>query len=324
VGSASTTPLARAYPLAYRPGDRAVNILPRHKQAGIVSALVEGCSIRAVERLTGVHRDTIMRLGVAAGEGCHALNDRLMRNLNVGVVELDEIWSYVGKKQKRLAEGDDRDQLGDQYVFVALDATRKAIISYAVGKRDGEATNAFCADLRARILNRPQITSDGFRPYVEGIELAFGADVRFAQLVKQYEGEPGLDAARRYSPGRVVGVLRTVVSGNPDPELISTSYVERQNLTMRMQSRRFTRLTNAFSKKLRNHKAAVALYVAHYNLCRVHEALRITPAMALGVADRVWSIGELVEAARAEKPAPLPPPRPAGRPVLRVIQGGLS
>jgi hypothetical protein len=159
-------------------------------------------------------------------------------------------------------------------------------------------------------------------PYVEGMELAFGADVRFAQLVEQYEGEPGLDAARRYSPGHVVGVLRTVVSGNPDPALVSTSYVERQNLTVRMQCRRFTRLTNAFSKQLRNHKAAVALYVAHYNLCRVREALRITPAMALGVADQVWSIGELVEAALAEEPAPALPPRPPGGPLLRLIQGG--
>jgi IS1 family transposase len=301
-----------------------VNVLPRHKQVEIVSALAEGCSIRTVERLTNVHRDTIMRLGVAVGEGCHALNDRLMRNLNVGCVELDEIWSYVGKKQKRLGPDDTRSELGDQYVFVALDATRKAIIAYAVGKRDGATTNAFCADLRARILSRPQITSDGFRPYVDAIEWAFGADVDYARLVKQYEGEPGPDAARRYSPGWVVGVSRARVSGSPNPDRISTSYVERQNLTVRMQCRRFTRLTNAFSKKLRNHKAAVALYVAHYNLCRVHETLRITPAMALGVTDHIWSVGELVEDARTEEPEPLPPPRPAGRPALRVIRGGLS
>src|SRR5918912_3612508 len=172
------------------------------------------------------------------------------------------------------------------------------------------------ADLRACVLNRPQITSDGFGPYIEGIELAFGADVRFAQLVKQYEGEPGLDAARRYSPGHVVGVLRTVVAGNPDPALISTSYVERQHLTVRMQCRRFTRLTNAFSKRLRNHKAAVALYVAHYNLCRVHETLRMTPAMALGVTYHIWTIADLIKAAlstmpQEPEPEPLPePPRP--------------
>jgi IS1 family transposase len=301
-----------------------MNILPRHRQAEVVSAVVEGCSIRATERLTDVHRDTIMRLGVAVGEGCHALNDRTMRDLNVGCVELDEIWSYVGKKQKRVGPEEDRGGLGDQYVFVALDATRKAILAYAVGKRDGATTNAFCADLRARILNRPQITADGFRPYVEAIELAFGADCHFAQLVKQYEGEPGPDAARRYSPGWVVNVTRTRVSGSPDPARVSTSYVERQNLTVRMQCRRFTRLTNGFSKKLRNHKAAVALYVAHYNLCRVHETLRVTPAMALGVTDHIWSIGELVESALAEHPVPLPPPRPAARPTLRVIRGGLS
>jgi len=273
-----------------------MNILPRDKQAEVIAALTEGVSIRATERLTGIHRDTIMRLGVRVGEGCAILHNHLMRNLHVNLLEFDEAWSYVGKKQKRLTPADGRDK-GDQYVFVALDATRKAIISYAVGKRDGENTNAFAADVRARVVNRPQISSDAFKPYVEAIDLTFGIDVDYAQIVKQYEGEPGPDAARRYSPGWVVGVRKQRIVGRPVKARVSTSYVERSNLTIRMQSRRFTRLTNAFSKKLENHKAAVALYVAHYNLCRVHETLRMTPAMALGVTDHIWTIGELIDAA---------------------------
>lgn len=305
-----------------------MNVLSREKQIAAIAALTEGCSIRATERLTGAHRDTIMRLGVRVGEGCAQLHHQLMRNLQIPLIELDEIWSYVGKKQKRLTPTDSAEK-GDQYVFVALDATHKAIVSYAVGKRDGDTTNAFAADLRARVINRPQISSDGFKPYPEAIERAFGSEVDYGQIVKQYHGEPGPDAARRYSPGWVVGVRKAKVAGRPKRSLISTSYIERSNLTVRMQSRRFTRLTNAFSKKLENHKAAVALYVAHYNLCRVHETLRVTPAMALGVTDHIWTIEELVEAAAicppAEPitPAPLPPQgRMVGR--FQVIDGGLS
>ena len=286
----------------------------------VIGALTEGCSIRAVERLTGAHRDTIMRLSVRVGEGCAIVHDRLMRRLNVNLLQLDEVWAFIGKKQKRLKPGDSPEK-GDQYLFVALDATRKAIISYVVGKRDGTTTNAFAADLRERILGRPQISSDGFKPYLEAIELAFGADCDYGQTMKAFEGEPGADAARRYSPGWVVGVEKAVINGWPQQELISTSYVERSNLSLRMASRRFARLTNGFSKTLRNHRAAVALYVAHYNLCRVHETLRITPAMALGVADHIWTIGELLGAV-LEGGAPEPVGRPHGR--FRVIDGGLS
>ncbi len=265
-----------------------MNILPLDKQIQIVSALVEGCSIRATERLTDTHRDTIMRLGLRIGEGCAMLHDGMMRGLHVNLIEFDEAWSYVGKKQKRLKPTDGRDK-GDQYVFVALDATRKAIVSYLVGKRDSENTNAFATDVRERIVNRPQISSDAFKPYVEAVELAFGAEVDYAQIVKQYDGEPGPDAARRYSPGWVVAVRKQRIAGKPVRARVSTSYIERSNLTLRMQSRRFTRLTNGFSKKLRNHAAAVSLYVVHYNLCRVHETLRTTPAMALGVTDYIWT-----------------------------------
>ncbi len=296
-----------------------MNILPIEKQVQAIAALTEGCSIRAVQRLTGIHRDTIMRLGVRVGEGCAKLHDGMMRDLNVPILELDEIWSYVGKKQKNVKLGET--DKGDWYTFIGLDATNKAIVSYLTGKRSAGATQAFVADLRERVVNRPQITSDGFSPYVDAVELAFGADADFAQLIKHYAKVSGNEASRRYSPGHVVAVESQVVAGEPDKRRISTSFVERQNLTLRMQQRRFTRLTNGFSKKLENHKAAVGLYVAHYNLCRVHEAHRITPAMALGVTDHIWSIGELVESALSGEIQ-----EPVGRKVggFRVIDGGLN
>jgi len=271
-----------------------MNILSREKQIAVISALTEGCSIRSVERLTNIHRDTIMRLGVRVGDGCAALHNDMMQFVQVNRLELDELWSYVGKKQRQLKPHDPAD-LGDQYVFLGIDGTRKAIISYRVGKRDAYNTHAFLADLRQRIMNKPEISSDGFFAYPNAVEATFGADCTFAQIIKQYHGEPAIDTARRYSPGIVVGVeYRRVIGAQAK---ISTSYVERGNLSVRMGSRRFTRLTNAFSKKLANHVAAVSLYVAHFNLCRVHEALRITPAMAMGITDHIWSIGELVDAA---------------------------
>jgi IS1 family transposase len=293
-----------------------MNVLSRDQQIAVISALTEGCSIRATERLTDIHRDTIMRLGVRVGNGCAALHDEKMRFVQVNRLELDELWSYVGKKQRRVTKTDPAD-LGDQYVFVGIDATRKAIISYRVGKRDGENANAFLADLRERIVNRPEISSDGFSAYPEAVERAFGMDCSFAQIIKQYQGEPAADTARRYSPGVVVGVQRRWVIGAQ--RKVCTSYVERSNLTVRMASRRFTRLTNGFSKKLANHKAAVSLHVTHYNFCRVHEALRITPAMAMGITDHIWTIGELIDAA-LEGVVPAPDGRRYGR--FTVIEGG--
>ncbi len=291
-----------------------MNILPFNQQVAAISALTEGCSIRATERLTDIHRDTVMRLGVRVGEGCARLHDRMMRDLHVPILELDEVWSFVGKKERRARKHPEQ---GDQYVFTALDATSKTIIAYMVGKRDHVTTHAFVDDLAERIVNRPDITSDGFKPYRDAINVAFDhGKVDYAMLIKNYAGEPGPDAARRYSPGWVVDVRRRVVAGRPRHQ--STSYVERSNLTVRMQSRRFTRLTNGFSKKLRNHRAAVALYVAHYNLCRVHETIRMTPAMALGVADHIWTIGELVEA--ATNPETVPPRHTP----FTVIDGGLA
>ncbi len=293
-----------------------MNVLPQDKQIAVIAALTEGVSIRATERLTGVHRDTVMRLGVRVGQGSAALHDRLMRGLDVGRIELDEAWSYVGMKQKvATTRGDST--IGDQYVFLALADSAKAIISYRVGKRTAELTGAFLMDVRERVMGAPEISSDAFFAYPNAVEAAFGADCSFGTIEKHYAVSKAHEASRRYSPGKVVGVSVRPVMGSP--KHISTSYVERQNLTLRMQQRRFTRLTNAFSKKLENHEAAVALYVAHYNLCRVHESLRITPAMQLGVTDHIWSIGDLVDAA-LEGVVPEPRGRKVGR--FTVIDGG--
>ena len=289
-----------------------MNILPIEKQICAIAALTEGCSIRATERLTDTHRDTVMRLGVRVGEACARLHDRMMRDLQVPILEFDEIWGYIGKKQRRVEPGET--DKGDQYTFTALDATSKTIISYVTGKRNEATTRAFVNDVWERIVNRPQITTDGWKPYIDAVAECFGDGADFAQLVKHYAAEHSVEAKRRYSPPQVVWVEQRVVSGRP--RHISTSYVERSNLTLRMQQRRFTRLTNGFSKKLRNHKAAVALYVAHYNLCRVHETIRMAPAMALGVADHIWTIGDLVGAAINSESVP---PRYAP---FTVIDGG--
>ena len=295
-----------------------MNILPLEKQVSVISALTEGCSIRAVERLTGVHRDTIMRLAVRVGEGCSKLHGAMMRDLHVNRIELDEIWAYVGKKQKRV-KPEDSDMVGDQYTFIALADTAKAIITYRTGKRNKENTEAFCDDLRRRVVGAPEISADGFQAYPWAVSLAFGEQVQFGVIEKHYAVNGSPEAARRYSPGQVVGVSKNAVMGTPTH--ISTSYVERQNLTLRMSQRRFTRLTNGFSKTYLNHCAAVALYVCHYNLCRVHEALRITPAMQLGVTDHIWTIGELVEKALSGE-IELPKGRPVGR--FRVFDGGIG
>jgi len=299
-----------------------MNILSPNQQVNVIAALTEGCSIRSVERLTDIHRDTIMRLGVRVGQGCAALHDRLMRDLNVSRIELDELWSFCFKKQARLTPEDGTDR-GDQFVFLALAGAAKAILSYCVGKRNQEHTSAFVADLRARVLGAPEISSDGWNCYPDAIESAFGIDVTYGQILKHYGVQAGVvEAARRYSPAHVVAVSKRQVVGRPNH--ISTSYVERQNLTARMQQRRFTRLTNAFSKKLENHEAAVALYVAHYNFCRVHETLRVTPAMQLGVTDHIWSIGELIGEALVVAPTEPAGTAPDRRRGFRLIRGGLS
>ncbi len=306
-----------------------MNVLSSEKQTQVISALTEGMSIRSASRMFDVHRDTIGRLALTVGEGCERLHDRMMRNLQVNLIQLDEQWDFIGKKQKRVRQ-DDPEEMGDIWLFIAMAATQKAIISFSVGKRTHENTYALAMDLRHRIVNRAQITSDGYAPYIGAVENAFGMNVDFAQVTKHYVGDSNLpDAAHRYSPGHVSGTEKTVIRGRPNPDKISTSHVERFNLSSRMQMRRFTRLTNGFSKKLENHRAAVALWICFYNLCRVHETLRMTPAMALGVTDHIWTIGELIAAALVPTDAPPLPkePKTTLRPGYRpfrpvVIRGG--
>lgn len=271
-----------------------MNILKSEKKEAIIGGLVEGVSIRSLERMTGVHRDTIMRLLVKTGGICENLMDTKMRKLSCKNIEVDELWAYVGKKQRHVnKKTDNPNRVGDFYTFVALDPDTKLIPTYRVGKRDFNTACAFITDLESRLSNRVQISSDRLGAYVDAIDFAFGQDVDYAQIVKSYEAEP--IGPGRYSPPKVVSTTKQYIIGNPNPDRICTSYVERQNLTVRMQNRRFTRLTNAFSKKIENLKAAVALHFAHYNFVRVHGTLRITPAMAAGVTDRVWNIADIIE-----------------------------
>lgn len=271
------------------------NVLPRSKQVAIISALAEGCSIRSVERMTGVYKQAITSLLVRVGEGCSVLLDETMRDLPCERLEIDELWAFVGKKQRNVRRSDDAARVGDQWTYLATDAETKLIPTFMVGKRDAATTNAFIADVAKRLRKRVQISTDGLRLYVNAIADAFGDDVDFAQIVKTYEAEaagPG-----RYSPPRVTATEKTPIIGSPVAELVSTSYAERANLSVRMSSRRYTRLTNAHSKKLENHVAATALFVAHFNFARRHTTTRVSPAMAAGVATTLWSVEDLVSAA---------------------------
>ena len=268
-----------------------MNTLSIDKKVQVISALVEGNSIRSTERMTGVHRDTIMRLLVKVGQGCQDLLNKRMRHLHCQRLELDEIWTYVRKKQRKVYPHENRD-FGDQFVFVALDPVSKLVPSFAIGKRTPETTWEFVQDVRDRVVGRIQITSDGFRPYISAIDDAFGADVDYAMLIKSFGASE--DDKGTYHPSRIVALFHRALFGNPEMHHVSTSIVERQNLTMRMQMRRFTRLTNAFSKKLENLKAAVALHFAHYNFVRIHRTLRVTPAIEAGITDHVWDMGEML------------------------------
>jgi len=273
------------------------NNLNPEKQAVAIRALAEGSSIRSVERMTGIHRDTIMRAGLRVGEGCAKLMDAKMRSLNCRVIQMDEIWGFVGKKQRFATQGERREGMGDAWTFVAIDAESRMVPCFFVGKRDSYHANCFVEDLASRLNERAQISSDGLVAYVDAVERGFGGEVDYGQVIKIYS-ESNLTEQRRYSPPECVAVRKLVISGQPDRGLISTSYVERQNLTMRMHCRRLTRLTNAFSKKLENFKAAVALHFGYYNFVRVHRSLRMTPAMAGGVTNHIWTVEELMEAAK--------------------------
>jgi IS1 family transposase/uncharacterized protein YerC len=267
-----------------------MNYLSNTDRIRIVSALVEGNSLRSIVRMTGFSMNTVARLLVELGEACDTYHDKNVRNVASKRVQCDEIWSFVGAKAKNVPREKDG-QWGDVWTWTAIDADSKLIISYAVGNRGADTANYFMQDLASRVASRIQITTDGHKVYADAVEGAFGADVDYAMLIKLY-GNDSFD--RRYSTGDCIGTRTAVLAGSPDPLHISTSFVERQNLTMRMQMRRFTRLTNAFSKKVDNHAAAIALHFMHYNFCRVHKTLRVTPAMEAGLTGHVWSIEELV------------------------------
>lgn len=272
------------------------NTLHPEKQIAIISALAEGSSIRSIERMSGVHRDTIMRLGVKVGQGCAKVLDAKMRNLSCEHLQLDEVWGFIGKKQRNLAENDDPTK-GDVWTFCAIDAETKIVPAFAVGKRTAATANAFVSDLAGRLNRRVQISADGLKTYIEAIENAFGADVDFAQVIKSYSHDLDQHPERKYSAPDFVSNEKIRVSGNPDMDLACTSHIERVNGTTRQHMRRLTRLTLAFSKKLENFEAAVALHFAYYNFVRRHATLRCTPAMAAGVERSFWSVGDLLEAA---------------------------
>ena len=269
------------------------NVLNTDEQIAIIAALAEGSSIRSIERMTGVHRDTIMRLGVKVGQGCKALMDFKMVDLPCNRLEMDEIWGFVGKKERNVREGEDG--VGSVWTFCAIDAETKLVPAFKVGKRDLATANAFVADVASRMRTRVQISTDGLRAYVEAVENAFGGDVDYAQIIKTY-GSESTEGQRRYSQPEFVSSEKKHICGRPDYDLISTSYIERLNATTRLHMRRLTRLTLAFSKKLENFEAAVGLHFTYYNFVKRHNTLRCTPAMAAGVTGSFWSVADLLEA----------------------------
>ena len=271
------------------------NVLSIDKQVAIISALAEGSGIRQIERITGVHRDTIMRLGVRVGQGCAGLLDRKMRNLTCEHLQFDEIWGFIGKKERHCTVDDDP-QIGDAWTFCAIDSDTKLVPAFKVGKRDSVTANAFVRDVALRVNNRVQISSDALRAYVEAVEQAFGANVDFAQIVKTYITDASIVPERRFSAPEIVVTEKKAVTGFPDMALASTSHVERLNGTTRLHMRRLTRLTYAFSKKRENFEAAVALHFAYYNFVKRHGTLRTTPAMAAGIERDFWTVGNLLEA----------------------------
>ena len=269
-----------------------MNKLNRTRQAQVIAALVEGNSINATVRMTGVAKHTILKLLADLGPACADYQDRTLRNLKCKRIQCDEIWQFCYAKAKNVpAEKRGQFGYGDIWTWVAIDAETKLVPSFMVGNRDAHNASMFIDDLAGRLASRVQLTTDGLRVYLEAVEGAFGCNVDYSMLVKLYASS---QEETRYSPAECIGCERKRVMGNPDPAHISTSYVERQNLTMRMSMRRFTRLTNGFSKKVENHAYAVAIHYMHYNFCRIHKTLRVTPAMEAGVAEHVWTIEEII------------------------------
>lgn len=270
-----------------------MNTLPIEKRVQIIQLLVEGCSMRAVERIVGCSINTVTKLLCDVGAACAEYHDKHVRNLKSKRIQCDEIWSFVYAKQRNVPEElKNVFGIGDVYTWTALDADTKLIANWFVGTRGAECAKVFIDDLADRLTNRVQLTTDGHKAYLEAVEGAFGGGIDYAMLVKLY-GENQPEDRRKYSLSHYKGNIKGVVSGEPEKEHISTSYVERQNLTMRMHMRRFTRLTNGFSKKVGNHANAVSLHFMYYNFAKIHKSLRVTPAMEAGISDHVWSIEEI-------------------------------
>ena len=268
--------------------------LTREKQAQIIGALIEGCSIRATSRMFGVSKDTVLKLQVEAGYASADYQDKTFHDLNCKRVQCDGVWAFCYAKQKNVpAEKQGKFGCGDVWTWTAIDADTKLIPSFTVGNRDAASARILIDDLAGRLKSRIQLTTDGLKVYINAVEDSFGSEIDYAMLVKTYAAS---QEETRYSPAECVGCERVRVIGGPDPRYISTFYVERSNLSIRMGTRRFTRLTNAFSKKGKNHAAAVALYFMHYNFCRVHQSLRVTPAMETGITNHIWSIQEMLTA----------------------------
>jgi IS1 family transposase len=278
-----------------------MNRLSVADRASILRMLVEGNSLRSASRLADVSLNTVTKLLVDLGAACEIIHDQQVRNVRVRRLQADEIWCFVGAKAKNVSAEKKQEGWGDVWTWTGLDADTKLCVSYLVGGRDGGWAKDFMQDCARRIKGRVQITTGGHKAYLEAVEDAFGADIDYAQLQKIY-GAPSDAEMRRYSPAKCIGADQKVVSGDPDPKHVSTSYVERHNLTMRMGMRRFTRLTNGFSKKIENHAAMVAIHAVYYNFARIHKTLRITPAMAAGLSDHVWELDEIVRLADSFAP----------------------
>ena len=285
-----------------------MNKLPVKVRAQILAMLCEGTSMRAISRMTGVSINTVSKLLVDAGIACAAFHDAAVRNVKAERIQADEVWSFCYAKQKNVAKAKAApEEAGDVWTWTALDADSKMIVSYLVGGRDADYASAFMNDLASRLANRVQLTTDGHSAYLQAVEGAFGSDIDYAMLVKVY-GEPkGAKQERRYSPGEVAGIKKNVIEGEPVKKDISTSYVERSNLSLRMHNRRFTRLTNAFSKKFENHVHMISLYTVFYNFVRIHKTLKVTPAMAAGVTDELLEMEDIVKL--IDKAAPEPKKR---------------
>lgn len=282
-----------------------MNKLPLAKRTQILAMLCEGSSMRSISRIADVSINTVAKLLVEAGEACLAIHDEQVRGVKASRIQCDEIWSFCYAKAKNVPTAKAApDGAGDVWTWTALDADTKLMVSYFVGDRGAESAMILMDDLRARLANRVQLTTDGHKAYLEAVEGAFGADVDYAQLVKLYGSVGGNGPEKRYSPADCTGIKKVRREGNPDIAHVSTSHVERMNLSIRMQNRRFTRLTNAFSKKFDNHIHALALYFAFYNFCRIHKSLRVTPAMAAGITDRLWTLDDIVAKIDAMAPAP--------------------